>query len=93
MFGGWAPGYQIQNETSDPAAVESHGSQGVVERTIRELKTILLTEKKIPRLVPAIIKTAWLRSVEDRLNVRAPMYVGEVPVTPLSLHLRELPTE
>ena len=71
---------------------EAHGEQGLVERTIRELKTILLAEK-IPRKGSALEKSAWLRTVEERLNMRPAMYYADQPITPTLLQYKLLPDE
>eukprot|EP00974_Lingulodinium_polyedra_P092880 8998264-Lingulodinium_polyedra.AAC.1 len=61
---------------------ESHGQQGAVERSIREVKTVVLAEPKVPLVASALERAVWTRQVEEQLNLRINYYYDGVAVNP-----------
>eukprot|EP00899_Mesostigma_viride_P011883 jgi/Mesvir1/20696/Mv25513-RA.1 len=64
---------------------ESHGQQGAVERSIREVKTVVLAARSVPVVASALEKAAWCKGIEEQLNHRVTYYYDGVAVSPLAL--------
>eukprot|EP00974_Lingulodinium_polyedra_P015977 1550120-Lingulodinium_polyedra.AAC.1 len=84
---------QFQHLKGDPTLPEllvtpreAHGQQGAIERAIQEVKKLIISEDWVPLSAPALVRSAWLRNVEQQLNSRVNFYYDGVAVSPMGLY-------